>query len=329
MSQANESVSNNKILFENSELTIEEIKALFFKEDALIETTNPVYKLKKSGRNYYYTFDWDNHEVDYYLSASKFIDSVVPKSEHIVNWMLDLGKQEYERQLRVKSEYGTLMHICFGELIISEQFDLSTVYDKAEQHIRENGLIIDPREWGDKLKMDILSMAAFIRDYEVEPLAVEIMLASRDIGIVGVIDLVCKMNDKKYTESTSKAKRKRITALIDFKSGKSFYESHEVQLELYKLIFNENFPEIEIEGIFNWSPKDWRREPSYNFVNQTDKPSSQKVPLYLELANIDGVDYDKSVKSIGGVLSLKEKDLTKHYEVVNLKNLVLNKMLNL
>ena len=59
--------------------------------------------------------------------------------------------------------------------------------------------------------------------------------------------------------------------MIDFKSGrKGFYESHVHQLYLYKDMWEENYPDIPVQSVFNWSPKDWRKSPTYNFECQDD-----------------------------------------------------------
>src|SRR5690606_18783260 len=106
----------------------------------------------------------------------------------------------------------------------------------------------DPDEWHANAKRDVLALAQFIREHNVRPLGVEVCLASDEMGVAGTIDLPCKMTvmqDGDWGEVYKSGPRKgetkitkapvEVTAIVDFKSGmKGFWESHEIQLHLYR-----------------------------------------------------------------------------------------------
>ena len=82
-------------------------------------------------------------------------------------------------------------------------------------------------------------------------------------------------------------RKKTILAIIDFKSSQNgFYDSHALQLLLYKDIVKENYPNLNIEGIYNWSPKDFRTSPTYNFKDQSDHKLTALAEVVFEQGRI-------------------------------------------
>ena len=112
--------------------------------------------------------------------------------------------------------------------------------------------------------------------------------------------------------------------MIDFKSGrKGFYESHVHQLYLYKDMWEENYPEIPVQSVFNWSPKDWRKSPTYNFECQDDAYDHRITECLLEQYQLRKTE-TKSVTLVGGTISLSD-GLTENYRTVSLEELVKEK----
>jgi hypothetical protein len=210
------------------------------------------------------------------------------------------------------------MHVLFAELLINGYVDLDGIKERATANIENAGLRVDPFYWAEALKKDCIAFHQFCHDYFVEPWGIEIMLVNKELGISGAVDLPCKMYDKKYTDATPESKRKRVNAIVDFKSGrKGFYESNEIQLEAYKQIWEYNFPDIPIEQLFNFAPSDWRKGPSYKLQNQTDKPSREKLPYMIEMAKIDHVEPDAKFKVTKGELALDQSN-ENNYETLSL-----------
>jgi hypothetical protein len=100
-------------------------------------------------------------------------------------------------------------------------------------------------------------------------------LVSRTLKIAGTCDLVCWLDFGKSRE----------LAIIDIKSGGS-YEDHAVQLDMYRIAFNEQYREALGQGVvftFNWHPNDWQKTPTYKLVNQTAACKPNEASLRCEL----------------------------------------------
>ena len=149
----------------------------------------------------------------------------------------------------------------------------------------------------EELKKDVLAFAQFIIDYNVKPLAIEICLYHPFDGYAGAIDLVCELDFNK----------KRIRAIIDLKSGrKGFYESHEVQLGAYLEMWKIHFPDSPVDKVFNWSPKAWRKAPTYNLVNQSESKNIPKLPYLVQLSKIEADKREDTITIVSGQINVLE-----------------------
>lgn len=299
-------------------MTVEEMRAIFF-NGALIEPPYKVWQLNSKGHRYYYKFD-DDGTPEFYPSVTTILSQTLPKSEFLIKWIADKGIEEAERYTAERAAYGTFMHAQFEELIINRNYDLDGLKDKLKNYIEINRLPADFIYYADDLKKDVLAFAQFVIDYDVRPLAVEIALVHPVYNYAGMIDLPCTMLVKPGS-------KERINAIVDFKSGrKGFYEEAEIQLHLYSMMWNENFPDIPIDRVFNFSPKDWRKKPTYNLKDQTDSPNAKKIPYLLELAAIEDEKRDNTFTAVSGEISLDdEPDLTNNIVSLTLAELVKSK----
>lgn len=299
-------------------MTVEEMTAMFF-DGALIEPPYKVWQLNSKGHRYYYKFD-DNGTPEFYPSVTTILSQTMPKSEFLIKWIADKGIDEAERYKAERAAYGTFMHAQFEELIINRVYDLDGLKAKLKDYIDNNKLPADFIYYADDFKKDILAFAQFVLDYDVKPLAVEIALVHPVHNYAGMIDLPCTMLSKPGS-------KEYINAIVDFKSGrKGFYEEAEIQLHLYAMMWNENFPDIPIDRVFNFSPKDWRKKPTYNLKDQTDSPNAKKIPYLLELAAIEDEKRDNTFTAVSGEISLdNEPDLTNNIVSLTLAELVKSK----
>jgi hypothetical protein len=299
-------------------MTVEEMTAMFF-DGALIEPPYKVWQLNSKGHRYYYKFD-DNGTPEFYPSVTTILSQTMPKSEFLIKWIAEKGIDEAERYKSERAAYGTFMHAQFEELIINRVYDLDGLKAKLKDYIDNNKLPSDFIYYADDFKKDILAFAQFVLDYDVKPLAVEIALVHPIYNYAGMIDLPCTMLSKPGS-------KEYINAIVDFKSGrKGFYEEAEIQLHLYKMMWNENFPDIPIDRVFNFSPKDWRKKPTYNLKDQTDSPNAKKIPYLLELAAIEDEKRDNTFTAVSGEISLdNEPDLTNNIVSLTLAELVKSK----
>ena len=299
-------------------MTVEEMAAIFF-NGALIEPPYKVWQLNSKGHRYYYKFD-DDGTPEFYPSVTTILSQTLPKSEFLIKWIADKGIEEAERYKAERAAYGTFMHAQFEELIINRNYDLDGLKDKLKNYIEINRLPADFIYYADDLKKDVLAFAQFVIDYDVRPLAVEIALVHPVYNYAGMIDLPCTMLVKPGS-------KERINAIVDFKSGrKGFYEEMEIQLHMYKMMWEENFPDMPITRIYNFSPKDWRKKPTYNIKDQTNSPNADKIPYLLGLAAVEDAKRDNTITAVFGEISLdNEPDLTNNIVSLTLAELVKSK----
>ena len=296
--------------------TSEEMKAMYFDSDALVEPSYRVYQLNSNGERFYYTIG-ENGEPTFYPSVTTILSKTMPMSPYLLDWMFSKGKEEAERYKNERAAYGTFMHISFEELIINRTYDLDGLKGRLKAYIEEKRLPDDFIFYADDLKKDILAFAQFVKDYKVKPLAIEISLVSKK-GYAGSVDMPCRMAEKKDSDTM-------INAIVDFKSGRNgFYEAHEIQLHMYKDMWNENFPDLQIDRVFNFSPKNWRKNPSYNLKDQTDCKSQYKIPSLLAIANIDNDDRPDFIHA-SGIVNLDDDDFSDNIITLSMSELVKSK----
>jgi hypothetical protein len=120
--------------------------------------------------------------------------------------------------------------------------------------------------------------------------------------------------------------RRRVNALVDFKSGEHNSDSHAVQLSMYVPLFQEHFPNFKIDQVWNWHPTDWRENPgkgksvsfSYKAINQSGLLSLEKVKHLLALYNMDAREEVGNVMQFVGKpeLGVKPGELIKSVDFV-------------
>ena len=278
-------------------MTVEEMTALFFNADALKEPPYKVYQLNSDGHRYYYRFD-ANGNPEFYPSVTTLLKQVMPTPPALLDWIAANGKEGSTEKRDLAAAYGTFMHAQFEELIINRHYDFDAVPGVLLDYMERNNL--PDKVFGDWLvtiRKDVLAFAQFVKDWNVKPLAVEIALVHPEYHYAGCLDLPCEMTNPKTAET--------FTAIVDFKSGrKGFYEEHEIQLHLYKMMWDVYCPEKPIQRLFNFSPKDWRKSPTYNLKDQTDSVNAKKIPYLLDLAAIEDAKRDNTFTIVQGQLDL-------------------------
>jgi hypothetical protein len=278
------------------EITIEKLTPQYFNTEKLLHQPKPIYRIDLKDFRYYYNFGEDG-EPKFYTSVTTLIKNTLPTPPALIKWMADKGAEDGKNEAMERACYGTCMHHLCGMLLIDGKLDLGVVPNVLQQiALREN---IQPQKgWVEELKKDILAFAQFIIDRKVKPLAIEVCLYHPTDGYAGAIDLVAELDFD----------RKRITALIDLKSGrKNFYPSHEIQLGAYREMWKIHFPDKPVDKIFNWSPKDFRgKTPTYNLKDQTESKNIAKLPYLVELSRIETEKRDDTVTVISGTIDLNK-----------------------
>lgn len=300
-------------------MTVEEMTAMFFDEKTLIEPPYKVWQLNSKGHRYYYRYD-DAGNPEFFPSVTTILSQTLPKAPHLINWIANKGIEEAERYKGERAAYGTFMHAAFEELLINRAYDLDGLKGKLKEYIEVYRLPDDFIYYADDLKKDVLAFAQFVLDYDVRPLAVEIALVHPYYKYAGMIDCPCTMRAKIGSDD-------RINAIVDFKSGrKGFYEENEIQLGMYRDMWNVNFEQFPVTRIFNFSPKDWRKKPSYNLKEQTESPNIRKIPYLLEIAAIEDEKRDNTFTAVNGMVLLDNApDLTQNVISLSLAELIKTK----
>lgn len=217
-----------------------------------------------------------------YTSLTTAISTCAPMEKSLLEWHCKLGMAEAERYTRMSADYGTLMHLVFGEFLRNQYYDFAELPMAVNAYVHERSLVYpEIKYWHKNLTKDLAAFAQFCYDYEVKPLGIEYVLLSNK-GFGTLIDLVCKM---KIREAKGSRNFDTRTCIINFKSGKhGFYRNNGIQVSCEAQLFHENFPDIQIQHSFNWSPKDWETSPTYNLKDWTGEISDNEIDCIINLA---------------------------------------------
>lgn len=235
-----------------------------------------------------------------YTSLTTAINQCSPMEKPLLEWYAKNGMTEANRLLKNSQHYGTLMHQLIGKWLIANNIDFGTFQDEVDEYCAMHSYYsTEVSGWAKKLKSDLAAFCQFTIERNIKPLGVEYVLLSEK-GFGTLIDLVCNMDisetgffgetyksgDQKGQPKETK-RRKRITAIINFKSGRhDFYRTNGIQVECERQLWEENFPDIPLDAAFNWAPKDWKTDPGYNLKDWTGDISQQEIDAVLSLAEI-------------------------------------------
>ena len=290
-----------------------------FWHDLIITPKHPIYRMDGKDNRYYHSVD-DSGNVHFYPSVTSVIQATTPTPYHLIKWYADYGMKRAEQLRDEKAHYGTVLHILIAHLLKRGEINLETgVEAMLYEYADEKRLTCDIGSWAHELRRDLLAFNQFAADYAVRPIAIEMPLVSGQLGYGGAIDLVAEITisekgfwGETYQTGANKGQPKetkrerRVIAVIDFKSGRhGFYESNEIQANMYLDLWNKNYPELPAERCMNWRPKDWQGEAAtYELKDQTGRESAAQIPLLLALFSLRERDTPSGVQTIGGTLTL-------------------------
>ncbi|GAB3272575.1 hypothetical protein GCM10027347_44300 [Larkinella harenae] len=238
---------------------IDNLLYIFADAEVLLVQPRLIRRIDSLDSRYYYTVE--HGMATFYISTTSFIKKVMPTSPHLIEWMKKHG--EKADILRDEAaDFGTLMHICFADYHL-KGFDFSKTTIVVTDYLKSLGYQLKQAligAWAKRLNKAIASYATFCEEFDIQPVLIEGMLASDELGIAGCLDLVAY--------ATVKGVRKLVN--IDFKSG-GIHDSAKFQLAINQILFEENFPHLEIDECWSWAPKDFKDSPTYTLVNQSKK----------------------------------------------------------
>jgi hypothetical protein len=291
------------ILFEDSTLTPDLVAASFFNKDALREAPRKLYRYDGADGRWYYTVPdttaaGETARARLYPSVTTVLRQAGPMPPYLLKWTSDYGQRRASQIAQEKADYGTLLHILFGEFVIASEVDLDGIAASVLEWSAFKRLPWDTVGWAEMLRQDLVGLAAFLLEHEFRPLGVEVPLASDELGYAGCLDLVgyCGADPE--------------PAIVDFKSNRNaFYPEQEIQLAAYRTLWNENFPEFKANRLILWGSKDWDQDsPSrYRKKNVKEGPNTTtKFPALLRLWEMDHQNGSRQRASISGRLKLSD-----------------------
>jgi hypothetical protein len=287
--------------------------------EGLLHRKQAVYRLDGADIRWYYTIS-SHGQVQFYGSVTSILDKTLPTSPYLINWIASHGVQGANRLRDQRAEYGTLMHLVIADYLQQEYYNLNMMQFIVNHYVREHRIQYDTSWWAESLQKDLLSFDTFCKEYQVKPLAVEMVCAAPSLGYAGCIDLVCEMTvmEKGFADGVVYASGKNagqpkevkipktIRAIVDFKSGKhQFYENNEIQANMYMNLWNTCYPEAKVDRCYNWRPSEWEGvDPTYTVKDQTRVSSSQKIPHLMKLFLIDVPPAPKPSLVMDGTINL-------------------------
>ena len=298
-------------------MPIESVVAAYFDSTALREPPYKLYRIVTPKGRFYYTME--DNVPQMYIGVTSMLAMVIPKPQGLIKWICDMGWENSQAYMMERAWYGTLLHKEIEYILINKKYDFTLIDVVIENYCIDNDYKIDKEKWNADLKQDMLAFVKFCHDYNVRPIAVEIMLIHPE-GYSGTIDIIAYMDidvegdwGEKYKSGPRKDEVKltkkaiRMLCVIDVKSTRksTSHEEKDVQLEAYKQLIEHNFPELKIERIFNWSPKDWRGStPTYNLNDKTGSVDMQKFYAWIRVAQIEMDKKDTILGDINGQINL-------------------------
>lgn len=280
-------------------VTVEKLVAFYSGE--LLKRPYEMYRLSTMKGARIYFRELEDNSIRFYMgatSASRYL-----MTPHLLRWWADSeGYDARKQEMYDKATAGSYFHSLIAQIAKGEEMSVKVIRESYKLYLVANEVTAKLHaSFIDTMVKDVLSYLQWCEDYEVKPLAIEMPLCSDTIGVATLVDWVGVINDSKGNlneDGSIKSKRGRQpkherigvhSCIVDFKTGKKgTYETHIMQLQSNKEMFEENFPDIEpIKYYYNLSPKAWRIEPTYDFVNQTDKMNQDRYDALLTLARTD------------------------------------------
>jgi hypothetical protein len=266
-----------------------------------------LYRYDKGDSRFYYRLNKSNQgsELTPYLSVTSFTGKSLPTSPYLIEWIGNLGNDTADYQKNLKAEYGTILHIEIARAVRQNGYSFKDLENRLMGMIEQRYRYLYAN-WLYSLKRDLMSFFAFFKERIVKVIGLEVPVYSDTYGLGGVTDMPCIVEFN----------GKHVNSIVDFKSGrKGFWQSHELQLHCYKEIWNERFGDLfEVTHVFNWSPNDWKKKPTYKFKNQTDSIFASSTNIRMSLALLEGwiIPPIKHYDIVGEVQELKSFDFDKH-----------------
>ena len=246
------------------------------------------------------------------LGITSFIDLVLPKNAFFYDWLKKMGN-DADPYVKDRQEFGSLFHTLKSELTQKGQISVDYDYllDRAKQAVSDDVYRTQMvSRFIKSIQKGLLSWAQFMVEKEYEPMAIEVSYLDGTNGIAATLDDVGTM--------LWKGKRQLVNidtkSNFSFKKGaKSYFDAHEAQLAFQKRLFmlhNQAFREQKMH-LFNWSPNEWTKEPTYTLKDQTASPFNDVAlqnALLVVAKKLGHTTKTVTKRRIGGVVTINGFD---------------------
>lgn len=235
---------------------------------------------------YYYRI-FDDNRVGY-LSVTSAVNHILYSggdSFELSKWKTEVGNDYAKYYSKYRAQYGTQLHIECVEFLRNKFIDWDDLKRRQLQTCSQLGYKWAIEQWIHEICKDVASFVQFCYEHNVVVKFAELAVHSDKYRLAGCIDLGLEMDHG----------GKRVKALVDIKSGKKgFYESHALQLHIYKTLFNDLFKDTwEVTHVFNFAPNNWREKapikPTFKLKNQAKYARIENLENDLELPRKLGI----------------------------------------
>lgn len=281
-----------------------ETEQQYYAAEWIKEFPTPIlYRMTVDGKRVYFEMGPEGYPIIYDGATNNIANGYCDQSGALEKWKakMRLEGKDPDAYANYRADFGTIMHYLFGLFLTGIKFRLipSFVRDlvmKSDIRVPKSRKEEICANNMNELLDDLLSFAIFCKKRNVRPVLIEKMLRSSRLKVASSVDAVVEMDseptvyevemetDEVYKSGPRKGERKKVTkkikqikrifAILDFKSGKNFYDEYAFQLELYRRMIHENYGKtLEISEMYNFAPG----EPSakttkYKLKKQTDNP---------------------------------------------------------
>lgn len=271
-----------------------------------------LFRYDSGDSRFYMTLNQDGSIKKHYLSVTAFCAKSLPTSRWLIEWMKKNGENaDYMRDER--AAYGTTLHIYIGKSLKEGRVN----YDECRMFAIESAIATGNSDKSPKWMMDLChdvhSFYQFFKDKVIDIIAMEFPIISDKWGVGGTTDLVARV----------KFGRSAVNAIVDYKSGrKGFFETHQLQLQTYKVCWNEWFSDVfPVSHVFNWAPKAWKNVPTYSFENQTGSSFATTVISRLRISKAEEWNTPpKETAYLKGEFDIRDFVSERHIEMLRLKH---------
>ena len=288
---------------------IKEVKPEFCK---YVEPEFYLWRYDAGNDRFYMRLAQDGTILSHYLSVTAFCKMSLSTSPHLIDWMLKHGDQAVNIRDE-RAAYGTLLHKLAVNGILTQRVSFQEAREHALIEANTTGFPGMAMKWQMDVCADLCAFFLFYKEKVTDIIGLEFPVASDTFGLGGTIDIIGMV----------RFNRRVVPAVIDVKSGrKGFWEAHELQLQVYKKIWNEMFPNLPVSHVFNWAPAAWKTVPKYKFVNQTDSKYSTTVVSRMRIAKNEA--WNKPPKErlwLDGEFNVRDFVPERHIKMLSLKEI--------